>query len=96
MRTTLDLPDAVLRSLKIQAAQSGKSLKALLNELIVRAMTMPAAPATSQKLVLPVLRRLKSSRNAQAEPATLLSHTDLTDAQLQGDLDKLRRSGFVQ
>ena len=95
MRTTLDLPDPILRILKIQAAQSGKSLKALLNELILRAMAMPPAPATVPEPVLPVLSRLKSAGSIHSEPATLLSNTALAYVQLQGDLDKLRRSGFV-
>ena len=93
MRTTLDLPDPLLRSLKIQAAQSGKSLKTLLNELIVRAMTMPVAPVAATALVLPVLSRLSNSKHAVvAAPG----NADLAEEQLQDDLDKLRRSGFVQ
>ena len=91
MRTTLDLPDPILRSLKIQAAQSGKSLKALLNELIVRAMAMPVAPAT--EVTLPVLSRLNQTT---FEPALVSSNAHMADAQLQDDLDKLRRSGFIQ
>ena len=59
MRTTLNLPDPLLRSLKIQAAQSGKSLNTLLNELIVRAMAMPVAPAA--EATLPVLSRLSDA-----------------------------------
>jgi hypothetical protein len=93
MRTTLDLPDPLLRSLKIQAARSGKSLKTLLNELIVRAMAMPAAPVASGAPVLPVLSRLSyATLGSAAAP----SNADLDDAQLQDDLDKLRRSGFIQ
>ena len=91
MRTTLDLPDAILRSLKIQAAQSGKSLKALLNELIVRAMAMPVAPAT--EATLPVLSRLNQTT---FEPAPANTNANMADAQLKDDLDKLRRSGFIQ
>ena len=91
MRTTLDLPDPILRSLKIQAAQSGKSLKALLNELIVRAMAMPVAPAT--EATLPVLSRLSQTT---FEPARANTNANMADAQLQDDLDKLRRSGFIQ
>ena len=91
MRTTLDLPDPLLRSLKIQAAQSGKSLKALLHELIVRAMAMPATPAA--EATLPVLSRL--SHAALASMPTP-SNADLADTQLQDDLDKLRRSGFLK
>ena len=59
MRNTLDLPDPLLRSLKIQAAQCGKSLNTLLNELIVRAMAMPVAPAA--EATLPVLSRLNDA-----------------------------------
>ena len=91
MRTTLDLPDPLLRSLKIQAAQSGKSLNTLLNELIVRAMAMPVPPVADA--TLPVLSRLS---DAKFEPAPAASNSDLGNAQLQDDLDKLRRSGFIQ
>ena len=91
MRTTLDLPGPLLLSLKIQAAQCGKSLNTLLNELIVRAMAMPAAPAA--EATLPVLSRLSV---AKFEPAPAASNSDLGNAQLQDDLDKLRRSGFIQ
>ena len=91
MRTTLDLPDPLLRSLKIQAAQSGKSLKALLHELIVRAMAMPAPPVA--EATLPVLSRLS---HATFESLPTPSNADLADTQLQDDLDKLRRSGFLK
>ena len=91
MRTTLDLPVPLLRSLKIQAAQSGKSLKALLHELIVRAMAMPAPPIA--EATLPVLSRLSQ---ATFESLPTPSNADLADTQLQDDLDKLRRSGFVK
>lgn len=93
MRTTLDLPDSLLRSLKIQAAQSGTSLKALLNELIVRAMAMPTAPVVATELVLPVLSRLSNAKLGLVADST---SAVLADAQLQDDLDKLRRSGFIQ
>ena len=99
MRTTLDLPDSLLRRLKIQAAQSGKSLKTLLNELIVRAMAMPAAPASGSQALppaLPVLSRLNQTEFQPPTGATSVNLADLADTQLQDDLDKLRRSGFVQ
>ena len=91
MRTTLDLPDPLLRSLKIHAAQNGKSLKALLHELIVRAMAMPVAP--SAEVTLPVLSRLS---HAAFESSPSPSKSDLADTQLQDDLEKLHRSGFVK
>ena len=93
MRTTLDLPDPLLRNLKIHPAQSGKSLKTLLNELIVRAMAMPTVPAQVTSPTLPVLSRLSSSKS---KSVPVNSSANLADAQLQDDLDKLRRSGFIQ
>lgn len=97
MRTTIELLDAPLRSLKIQAAQSGKSLKALLHELIVQAMAMAMPVAPAAEVGLPVLSRLGQ---AQFEPSPMpvpaVGNADLADAQLQDDLNKLHRCGFVQ
>ena len=95
MRTTLDLPDPLLRTLKIQAAQSGKSLKTLLNELIVRAMAMPGSAKASRQALPPELPVLKRLSKTGLEPATSVAR-DPFDAQLQDDLAKLRRSGFIQ
>ena len=103
MRTTLDLPDPVLRNLKIQAAQSGKSLKALLNELILRAMATPASPASGGQPpppALPVLSRLSqtSLRPESLDDGANVANLQLSqlDAELKDDLDKLRRSGFIR
>ena len=93
MRTTLDLPDPLLRGLKIQAAQNGESLKTLLNELISCTMAMRAVPEQVFLPTLPVLSRLSSS---EFKSVPVNSSANLADAQLQDDLDKLRRSGFIQ
>lgn len=93
MRTTLGLPDSLLRNLKIQAAQGGKSLKTLLNELFVRAMAMPAVPAQVTPPTLPVLSRLSDTK---PKSTPVKSSAILSDVQLQDDLDKLRRSCFIQ
>ena len=49
MRTTLDLPDTLLRKLKAKAALEGTTLKALMRGLVERGLRAPAeqAPATS-------------------------------------------------
>jgi hypothetical protein len=92
----LDLPDPLLRELKARAALSGQSLKALLTELIQRAMHMPAAPEAGLQAqpTLPTLPRLQMQSNQPLLPA--LANADLADMELQDDLDKLRRIGFVQ
>jgi hypothetical protein len=88
MRTTLDLPDPLLRELK---SRNGQSLKSLLNDLIQRAMTLPSIPPAQQS-GLPVLSRLQDqSQTVQAQ-----SNAQLADHTLQEDIEKLRRIGFIQ
>lgn len=91
MRTTLDLPDPLLRELKTRAARNGQSLKSLINDLIQRAMTLPSIPL-EQQTGLPVLMRL------QGEPQTVQaqSNAQLADHTLQEDIERLRRIGFIQ
>ena len=45
MRTTLDLPDALLRQLKAKAALEGTTLKALMRSVVERGLRAPAEPA---------------------------------------------------
>ena len=104
MRTTLDLPDPILRTLKVQAARSGKSLKALLNELILRAMAMPATSEFSKHTFPPELPVLSRLIRAVSEPKSnsisfIQANSQFDnprDLELQDDLEKLRRSGFIQ
>ena len=98
MRTTLDLPDSLLRELKTRAAQNGQSLKSLLNELIQRAMRMPATPDLAQQTIpaLPVLKRLQDPQNEAAKPFPAQSNEQMEDQALQEDIEKLRRIGFIR
>lgn len=91
MRTTLDLPDPLLRELKSRAARNGQSLKSLINDLIQRAMALPAIPP-AQQYGIPVLTRLQG----QAQPLQAQTNAQLADHTLQDDLSKLRRIGFIQ
>ena len=47
MRTTLDLPDALLRQLKAKAALEGTTLKALMRGLVERGLRAPAEQPTA-------------------------------------------------
>ncbi|MEY2861741.1 MAG: hypothetical protein RL392_2199 [Pseudomonadota bacterium] len=95
MRTTLDLPDPILRELKTRAASNGQSLKDLLNELIQRAMCLPALAASPTVAAnsVPVLARLQNA--PQLAPQDALSNGELADHLLEDDMVKLRRIGFV-
>lgn len=59
MRTTLDLPDALLRQLKAKAALEGTSLKALLHAVVERGLRAPpeaASARSSPAAELPTIR----------------------------------------
>lgn len=58
MRTTLDLPDALLRQLKAQAALDGTTLKSLIAELVERGLaqrdtTLSKAPRSKLPTLVP-------------------------------------------
>jgi hypothetical protein len=50
MRTTIDLPDPLLRRLKSRAALESTTLKHLLRTLIERGLQIPAAPPSNPGL----------------------------------------------
>ncbi len=56
MRTTLDLPDALLRQLKAQAALDGTTLKSLIAELVERGLAQRGAkPSVVARSKLPTI-----------------------------------------
>ena len=69
MRTTIDIPDATYRELKIRAARTGKTVREMVLSGIERVLDSGDAPVV-RKLELPLIR---SSR-----PGTL----DLTNEQI--------------
>lgn len=58
MRTTLDLPDELMRHLKARAALEGRSLRDLLQDLIERGLRAPkpGAPSSAAISGLPTVR----------------------------------------
>jgi len=56
MRTTIDLPEPMLRQLKARAALEGTTLKSLIAELIERGLAQrSAAPSKTPRSKLPTL-----------------------------------------
>jgi len=70
MRTTLDLPEALLRQLKAQAALEGTSLKQLVLTLVERGLQSPAASPASlrSRSPLPTLARTCSRGTRHRRP----------------------------
>ena len=62
MRTTLDLPDSLLRQLKARAALEGTTLKTLVRSLIERGLQVPAAQPFASPEAAPALPSIRLSR----------------------------------
>ena len=60
MRTTIDMPDALGRQIKIEAAREGVSLKELITRALEHELCVPKTPAVPS--VPPVLPVVKSRR----------------------------------
>ena len=76
MRTTFDLPDALMRNLKARAALEGRSLRDLTLELIERGLRAPgAAVQNAATSALPTVRLGRP----MVLPASGLSHAALSE-----------------
>lgn len=75
MRTTLDLPDELMRHLKARAALEGRSLRDLVLELVERGLKVqPVTPAPAP-VGLPTVRLGRPL----SLPAAALNHADLSE-----------------
>lgn len=54
MRTTIDVDDAVLRDVKVIAARSGRTVSAVVNDVLRVGLAADAGPAGHQPVILPV------------------------------------------
>lgn len=79
MRTTVDLPDGLVRAARVRAAESDESLK----ELFTRALTRElSGTATKRRGELPLIR---SRRRGSVE----ISGDELEQALVDDDIDHL-------
>lgn len=79
MRTTLDLPDALLRQLKARAALEGTSLKTLMRNVVERGLRAPAereAPSSARPPALPSIRLGRPLNLVQPSNAALFELLD--------------------
>jgi hypothetical protein len=87
MRTTVDLPDELLRQIKAKAALEGMTLKELLTAYIFSGLRQPTpSKAATPRSKIPVIKRSGKSRIPNVTPEL--------QAQLEEeeDFEKLRRS----
>jgi hypothetical protein len=82
MRSTIDMPDSLIRAAKARAAESGESLKDLVNRAVARELGMPSAPrAKTGRVTLPLIAR-------DAEPTVLVTNEDIEAAFDAEDIER--------
>ncbi|HRH69327.1 MAG TPA: hypothetical protein PLB89_07465 [Flavobacteriales bacterium] len=70
MKTTIELPDDLLRAMKVRAAKEGRSLKELLTAILRSAMKSSSATTVGKSGggQLPVLRTSKAKAGREMTP----------------------------
>lgn len=82
MRTTIDLPDALMRAAKARAAEHGESLKDLVNRALAHELGLPSAPKRKAgRVALPLIAR-------DASPAVLVTNDDIAAALEADDVER--------
>jgi hypothetical protein len=78
MRTTIDVPDALMRAAKARAAERGESLKDLMNRALAHELGLPSgATRKTGRVTLPLIAR-------DAAPAVLVTNDDIA-AELEAE-----------
>jgi hypothetical protein len=74
MRTTIDMPPALMRAAKARAAERGESLKDLVNRAVAHEVGLPAASrGKAGRVTLPLIAR-------DATPTVLVTSDDIANA----------------
>jgi hypothetical protein len=82
MRTTIDMPDVLIRAAKARAAEHGESLKDLVNRALARELGLPsAARQKTGRVTLPLVAR-------EAAPAVLVTNDDIAGALETEDIER--------
>jgi hypothetical protein len=82
MRTSIDMPDALMRAAKARAAGHGESLKDLVNRAVAHELGLPSAPKRKAgRVVLPLIR-------SDAGATVLVTNDDIADALDADDIER--------
>ena len=86
MRTTIDMPDVLMRAAKARAAEHGESLKDLVNRALARELGLPSAPKRKTgRVTLPLIA-------GGATPAVLVTNDDIAAALEAEDIERYTAS----
>jgi hypothetical protein len=82
MRTTIDMPPALMRAAKARAAEHGESLKDLVNRAVAHEVGLPSTPkGKAGRVTLPLVAR-------DAKQAVLVTNDDIEDAFAAEDVER--------
>jgi hypothetical protein len=86
MRTTIDMPDVLMRAAKARAAEHGESLKDLVNRALAHELGLPSVPKRKAgRVALPLIAR-------DAAPAVLVTNDDIVAALEAEDAERYSSS----
>ena len=82
MRTTIDMPDVLMRAAKARAAEHGESLKDLVNRALTHELGLPSVPKRKTgRITLPLIAR-------EAAPTVLVTNDDIAAALEAEDVER--------
>jgi hypothetical protein len=82
MRTTIDMPDTLMRAAKARAAEQGESLKDLVTRALAHELGLPSgATRKTGRVTLPLIAR-------DATPAVLVTNDDIAAALEAEDIER--------
>ena len=86
MRTTIDMPDALMRAAKARAADRGESLKDLVNRALAHELGLPSVPKRKTgRVTLPLIAR-------DAAPEVHVTNDDIAAALEAEDIERYSSS----
>jgi hypothetical protein len=82
MRTTIDMPDVLMRAAKARAAEHGESLKDLVNRALTHELGLPSVPKRKTgRVTLPLIAR-------EVAPTVLVTNDDIAAALEAEDVER--------
>lgn len=81
MRTTVELPDELMRAAKARAAESGESLKDLFSRALAKEIGRRSPASSSRRVTLPLIAR-------DAVPSVAVSNEEIAEALAAVDAER--------
>jgi plasmid stability protein len=86
MKTTLELPDELMRAVKIRAVNEGRRIKDVVADLLAEGLAHPPVPTVQVRhtVRLPLVRCAHAARSGEMTPDAVAALLDAEDAEAAG------------